>query len=75
MKTSLKLLTPIALILLLSACSSVTKTEKLREEAKNYSQTKSIYCGASAVKTFYADKFFISVSCDDGSSKFIDLEK
>ena len=65
-----KLMCLIIVFTALSGCSS-SKSEILIKEAKVYSQTKAVYCGASDVKSYYESDDFISVSCMDGSSKTI----
>lgn len=60
-------------ITVLSGCST-TKMEVLKEEAKTYSLTKSVYCGAESVAVYTEFDDFIAVSCADGSTKTIFLD-
>lgn len=67
----------LVLVTSLSGCSSnIHETEQmksLKQNVKSYSLAKAIYCGSADVKTYYECDEFISVSCTDGSSKFINL--
>ena len=64
------------LIVTLAGCSSTVDKmdERLTDEARIYSKSKAVYCGADKVVTYYESEEFISVSCSDGSNKTIFLD-
>ena len=68
-----KLLLATGIILGLTGCSSSVQQmdERLTDEARIYSKTKAVYCGSSTVMTYYESEDFISVSCEDGSTKTV----
>ena len=64
-----------ALSLTLLAGCATPKREFIKENAKTYSLTKSVYCGASAVQVYAEFDDFIAITCDDGSTKTIFLDE
>ena len=68
-----KLLLATGIILGLTGCSSSVQQmdERLTDEARIYSKTKAVYCANSNVTTYYESEDFISVSCEDGSTKTV----
>ena len=71
-----KLLLATGIILGLTGCSSSVQQmdERLTEEARIYSKTKAVYCEGSKVESFYESEGFISIRCNDESSKVIFLD-
>ena len=57
-------------VLALTGCS-LSKDQVLTKEAKVYSKTKAVYCGADKVVAYFESEEFITVSCADGSVKTI----
>ena len=70
-----KYLLATTLILTLMGCSSTPEKEKLYDEIKTYTKTKTVFCDSGKVMSYYESDDLISVSCSDGSAKTLFLKE